>query len=138
MATLTDGNYRLLKNGPYMSPNHLNYFRKKILEMQATVQRKLRETLEELREHKVRETEILDRSDANTFRDMKLMACQRYRMMIEQYDAALKRIDEGSFGYCQITGDEIGLERLESIPYANLSVEAQELLERRSRRSRVA
>lgn len=138
MTVLSGRMHRSWETEPYMNSKQLTHFRNRILETKASLQRKLKETLDELREHKVRETEILDRSDANTFRDMKVAACQRYRTLIEQHDAALARMDDGTFGYCQLTGEEIGLERLELIPYARLSVDAQELLERGERLNRVA
>ncbi len=94
---------------------------------------RISEILREIREREVRETDLIDRSDLETIRDMKLKSCRHYRETIEQLSAALRRIDDGSYGYCSITGDEIGLKRLEVIPHATLSLDAQAMAERHMR-----
>ncbi|WP_373499745.1 TraR/DksA family transcriptional regulator [Desulfococcus sp.] len=130
MAYFGDADYRPIDDEPYMNARQLRYFRQKLLDMQARIHDKIRETLHEIRERETRETDIIDRSDLETLWEMKLRACRHYRRTIEQLTAALARIDDGTYGYCRMTGDEIGLRRLEIVPHASLSLDAQEIAER--------
>ncbi|MFP4348480.1 MAG: TraR/DksA family transcriptional regulator [Thermodesulfobacteriota bacterium] len=122
-------NYRPAESETYMNPQQLNYFREKLLRRQARLTRKLKETMQEIRDQDFREADLFDRSDDSVFRDRKLRNCEHYRNLINQNEMALRRIEDGTFGYCRITGEEIGLKRLEALPHALLSVEAQEMLE---------
>jgi DnaK suppressor protein len=124
-----ESSYRPAEGESYMNPKQLNYFREKIVEMQANISEKFNETMREIREKEFREADLCDRSDASVFKEMKLKACQHYRHLLAQNELALRRIEEGTFGYCRITGDEIGLKRLEALPHAMLSVDAQEMIE---------
>ncbi len=122
-------NYRPTDSEPYMNPRQLNYFREKLLRRQMHLAQKLKATLHEIRDQDFREADLCDRSDDSAFRDRKLRDCERYRNLINQNELALGRIEDGTFGYCRITGEEIGLQRLETLPHALLSVDAQEMLE---------
>jgi len=86
--------------------------------------------MQEIRDQDFREAYLCDRSDDSVFRDRKLQDCEHYRNLINQNESALRRIEDGTFGYCRITGEEIGLKRLEALPHALLSMDAQEMLER--------
>jgi len=122
---LYENAYRPNENEAYMNPNQLKYFYNKLTAMQIRLSEKLRETLMELREKESRQSDVLDRSDAIMTRTLKLRTCQHYQGLIEQHESALRRIREGTYGYCVMTGQEIGLDRLEALPYACLSIEAQ-------------
>ncbi len=122
-------NYRPTESEPYMNPRQLTYFREKLLRRQAQLTQKLKEIMNEIREKDFREADLCDRSDDNAFKERKLQDCEHYRALISQNDSALRRIEEGTFGYCRITGEEIGIKRLEALPHALLSVDAQEMLE---------
>lgn len=130
MQDYGDAVYRPCEGEPYMNARQLRYFRQKLLEMQARIHEKMKEILREIRERDTWETDLIDRSDLEASREMKLKACRRYRESIERLTAALARIDEGTYGYCRMTGEEIGLRRLEILPYASLSIDAQEMAER--------
>ena len=122
-------NYRPTDSEPYMNPRQLSYFRERLLRRQAHLTQKLKATLKEIRDQDFREADLCDRSDDSAFRDRKLRDCEHYRNLIGQNDLALRRIEDGTFGYCRITGEEIGLKRLEALPHALLSVDAQEMIE---------
>jgi DnaK suppressor protein len=115
---------------PYMAPAHLEYFREKLLDLKERLYRKLSELTRELQHGEEAANELLDRAQNDRFRSTVAEECIRYRRLVEASDAALVRIADGSFGYCMETGEEIGLRRLEAVPYAALCVQAQERLER--------
>jgi DnaK suppressor protein len=121
--------YRPTESEPYMNSKQLDYFREKLMRRQTRLTQKLKETMQEIRDQDFREADLFDRSDDSVFRDRKLQNCEHYRNLINQNEMALRRIEDGTFGYCRITGEEIGLKRLEALPHALLSVEAQEMLE---------
>lgn len=132
MMYVEDAAYRPAEEEPYMNPRQLLYFRRKLLDMQARIQNKIQETLQEIRNREARETDFIDRCDLETLWEMKLKACRHYRRMNEHLATALARIENGTYGYCRMTGEEIGLRRLEIVPHASLSLEAQEIVERRT------
>lgn len=115
---------------PYMTPAHLEYFREKLLDFKERLYQKLSELTRELQHGEEAANELLDRAENDRFRSNVAEECIRYRRLVEASDAALVRIADGSFGYCMETGEEIGLRRLEAVPYAALCVQAQERLER--------
>lgn len=115
---------------PYMTPAHLEYFREKLLDLKGRLHRKLSELTRELQHGEEAANELLDRAENDRFRSTVAEECIRCRRLVEASDAALVRIADGSFGYCMETGEEIGLRRLEVVPYAALCVQAQERLER--------
>ena len=114
----------------YMTREHLAYFRDKLLRFQEQLDRKLSELTHELQKSEAAANELMDRAENDRYRSHLAEECLRCRRLIEASEAALVRIHDGSFGYCVETGEEIGLRRLEAVPYAALCVQAQERLER--------
>lgn len=115
---------------PYMTPQHLDYFRTKLMDFREQVHRRLSELTREMQREEANPNEFLDRAENDRFRGHLAEECIRCRRMLEASEAALIRIGDGYFGYCMETGEEIGLRRLETVPYATLCVQAQERLER--------
>jgi DnaK suppressor protein len=124
--------YRPSEDEPFMNDRQRAYFRKKLLDWKEEILRASRETLENLQES-AQHPDIADRATSETDRALELRARDRQRKLIAKIDAALQRLDEGNYGYCEETGEPIGLKRLDARPIAVLSVEAQERHERRER-----
>ncbi len=124
--------YRPSEDEPFMNDRQRAYFRKKLLDWKEEILRSSRETLENLQES-AQHPDIADRATSETDRALELRARDRQRKLIAKIDAALQRLDDGSYGYCEETGEPIGLKRLDARPIAVLSVEAQERHERRER-----
>jgi len=116
-----------------MSDMHKAYFRKRLLEWKDEILRQTRETLAILHEDSTQHADLADRATSETDRATELRTRDRQRKLIAKIDAALGRIEDGSYGYCEDTGEPIGLKRLDARPIATLSVEAQERHERRER-----
>lgn len=110
----------------YMSDKHLSYFKNKLLAWREELLNESRDTLEHLKEENWHEPDINDRATVETDAALELRTRDRYRKLISKIDAALLRIADGSYGYCQETGEKIGLKRLDARPIATLSIEAQE------------
>ncbi len=119
-------NYHPSKDEKYMSPKQLEYFRQKLLAWRQELLEESRETMEHLKEENWHEADIADRASLETEAGVELRTRNRYLKLISKIDAALRRIDEGEYGYCEETGEPIGLKRLEARPIATLSIEAQE------------
>lgn len=126
-------NYRPTETEPFMNARQLEYFRRKLMRWKDEIVRESNLTLQHLQEDTAQEPDIADRASSETDRALELRARDRQRKLIAKIDAALKRIDDGSYGFCEETGDPIGLKRLEARPIATLSIEAQERHERRER-----
>jgi len=118
---------------PFMSERHRDYFRKKLLRWKDEILAESRETLETLQADSHNHPDYADRASSETDRSIELRARDRQRKLICKIDAALKRIDEGTYGYCEETGEAISLKRLDARPIATLSIEAQERHEKRER-----
>lgn len=118
--------YKPSEKEPYMCPKHLEYFRQKLLDWREELAKESLVTMEHLREEDLREPDPCDLASAEEARRLELRTRDRYRKLIDKIDAALRRLDEGEYGYCEETGEEIGLKRLEARPIATLSIEAQE------------
>jgi len=116
-----------------MSERHKIYFRNKLIDMKEEIVRQNRETLHLLQEDSAQHADFADRATSETDRALELRARDRQRKLIAKINAALARIEDGSYGYCEETGEPIGLRRLEARPIATLSLEAQERHERRER-----
>jgi DnaK suppressor protein len=116
-----------------MNAKQREYFRRKLLHWREDILRESTITLQHLQEDTVSEADIADRASTETERALELRTRDRQRKLIGKIDAALQRIEDGSYGYCEETGEPIGLKRLEARPIATLSVEAQERHERRER-----
>ena len=125
--------YRPSENEPFMNEMHRAYFRQKLVTWKDEIIRQTKETLVILHEDSVQHADIADRATSETDRSLELRARDRQRKLIAKIDAALSRIEDGSYGYCEETGEPIGLKRLDARPIATLSLEAQERHERREK-----
>ena len=125
--------YRPNDDEPFMSPRQRDYFRQKLDRWKADILRESRGTLENLQEENQNHPDMADRASSESDRALELRTRDRQRKLISKIDAALKRIDDGTYGYCEETGEPIGLKRLEARPIATLSLEAQERHERREK-----
>ncbi|MFC5385479.1 RNA polymerase-binding protein DksA [Aquamicrobium segne] len=118
---------------PFMSERQKSYFRNKLVVWKNDILREARETLEILQQENANLPDLADRASSETDRSIELRARDRQRKLISKIDSALQRIDEGTYGYCEETGDPISLKRLDARPIATLSIEAQERHERREK-----
>lgn len=118
---------------PFMNERQREYFRQKLIRWKSDILREARETLEALQQDNVNLPDLADRASSETDRAIELRARDRQRKLISKIDAALQRIDEGTYGYCEETGEPISLRRLDARPIATLSIEAQERHERREK-----
>lgn len=114
----------------YMNPKQLEYFRRKLLAWREELLTESQGTIEHLKEENWHEPDIADRASLETEAGVELRTRNRYLKLIGKIDAALKRIDDGEYGYCEDTGDAIGIKRLEARPIATKTIEAQERYER--------
>ena len=117
----------------FMSATHRAYFRAKLTAWKEDILREARETLDHLAEESANHPDLADRASSETDRAIELRARDRQRKLISKIDAALLRIDDGTYGYCEETGEPISLKRLDARPIATLSIEAQERHERREK-----
>lgn len=125
--------YKPSDNEPFMNDMHKAYFRRRLLDWKDEILRQTRETLAILHEDSTQHADLADRATSETDRATELRTRDRQRKLISKIDAALGRIEDGTYGYCEDTGEPIGLKRLDARPIATLSVEAQERHERRER-----
>jgi DnaK suppressor protein len=125
--------YRPSENEPFMNERHRVYFRNKLVSWKEEIIRQNRETLHILHEDSAQHADLADRATSETDRALELRARDRQRKLIAKIDAALARIEEGTYGFCEETGEPIGLRRLDARPIATLSLEAQERHERREK-----
>ena len=125
--------YRPSEDEPFMNERQRMYFRNKLLAWKDEIIRQTKETLAGRHEESTQHADLADRATSETDRALELRARDRQRKLIAKIDAALARIEDGSYGYCEETGEPIGLKRLDARPIATLSVEAQERHERRER-----
>jgi DnaK suppressor protein len=116
-----------------MNPRQREYFRKKLETWKEDILRESRETLENLQEESQNHPDMADRASSESDRALELRTRDRQRKLISKIDAALKRIEDGTYGLCEETGDPIGIARLDARPIATLSLEAQEMHERREK-----
>jgi DnaK suppressor protein len=131
-ATQTE-NYRPSEDEPFMNDRQKDYFRRKLLSWKEEILQEARETLATLQAESENHADIADRASSETDRAIELRARDRQRKLISKIDAAIGRLDDGTYGYCEETGDPISLKRLDARPIATLSIEAQERHERRER-----
>jgi DnaK suppressor protein len=125
--------YRPTDREPFMNPRQREYFRQKLERWKEEILRESRETLENLQEESQNHPDMADRASSESDRALELRTRDRQRKLISKIDAALKRIEDGTYGYCEETGDPIGIARLDARPIATLSLEAQEMHERREK-----
>jgi DnaK suppressor protein len=125
--------YKPTDKEPFMNERQREYFRVRLLTWKEDILKEAKETLLHLQEENQNHPDLADRASSETDRAIELRARDRQRKLIAKIDEALGRIDDGSYGYCEETGEPIGIKRLEARPIATLSVEAQERHERRER-----
>ena len=125
--------YRPSNDEPFMNDSQRAYFRGKLLNWRDEILRSTKETLQHLQDDSARYADVADRATSESERSLELRARDRQRKLIAKIDDALERIEGGTYGYCEETGEHISLKRLDARPIATLSVEAQERHERRER-----
>ncbi len=125
--------YKPLESEPFMNKRQKAYFRDKLQAWKEEILRSNKTTLQNLAEETEKHADIADRATSEADRALELRARDRQRKLIAKIDSALERIENGTYGYCEETGEPIGLKRLDARPIAMLSVEAQESHERRER-----
>jgi DnaK suppressor protein len=125
--------YRPSEAEPFMSEQQRNYFRMKLTRWKEDILRESRETLAHLQNESENHPDLADRASSETDRAIELRARDRQRKLINKIDAALERLEQGTYGFCEETGEPIAIKRLEARPIATLSIEAQERHERRER-----
>src|SRR5919206_2554535 len=125
--------YRPSEDEPFMGERQREYFRAKLLAWKEEILKEAKDTLQHLQDENQNHPDLADRASSETDRAIELRARDRQRKLIAKIDAAIQRIDDGSYGYCEETGEPIALKRLEARPIATLSLEAQERHERRER-----
>ena len=128
--------YRPSEDEEVMNERQLEYFKQKLLNWKEDILRESRETLVHLQSETENHPDLADRATSETDRALELRTRDRQRKLISKIDAALRRIDSGDYGYCEITGEPISLQRLEARPIATMTLEAQERHEREERVSR--
>ncbi len=125
--------YRPSEDEPFMNDRQLEYFKQKLLAWKEEILRESRETVAHLQKETENHADLADRASSETDRALELRTRDRQRKLISKIDQALRRVEDGSYGYCEETGEPIGLARLDARPTATMSVEAQERHERRER-----
>ncbi|MGE3147852.1 MAG: RNA polymerase-binding protein DksA [Pseudorhodoplanes sp.] len=125
--------YKPSEKEPFMNERQRDYFRLKLLAWKDDILKESRDTLQHLQDENVNHPDLADRASSETDRSIELRARDRQRKLISKIDDALKRLDDGTYGYCEETGEPISLKRLEARPIATLSIEAQERHERKER-----
>jgi len=132
-STLLPPDYKPSEDEEFMNPLQVEYFRQKLLRWRQELLNESSETLESMQEESLAQPDLTDRASLETDRAIELRARDRERKLIAKIDAALQRIADGSYGYCEVTEEPISLKRLEARPIATLSLEAQEAHERQER-----
>ena len=135
-ANDADDGYRPSPDEPFMSLRQQAYFRRKLYAWKDAMLRESQETLSQLQIDSLREADLTDRASSETDWSIELRTRDRQRKLIAKIDAAIRRIDDGEYGYCDVTGEPISLARLEARPIATMTVEAQERHERHEKVSR--
>ena len=131
-----DDGYRPSADEPFMNERQQAYFRSKLLAWKDAILREAQATLGQLQVDSLREADLTDRASSETDWSIELRTRDRQRKLISKIEAALRRLDEGEYGYCEVTGEPISLARLEARPIATMTVEAQERHERNEKVSR--
>ena len=132
-SVLKGDEYRPSEDEPFMNERQLEYFKNKLLTWKEDILRESRETVTHLQSETENHPDLADRASSETDRALELRTRDRQRKLIAKIDEALRRIEDGVYGFCEETGEPIGLARLEARPIATLSLEAQERHERRER-----
>jgi DnaK suppressor protein len=132
-AELIENDYKPSEEEPFMNDRQCDYFRRKLIAWKEDILRESRLTLVILQSENENHPDLADRASSETDRAIELRARDRQRKLISKIDSALDRLDDGTYGFCEETGDPIALKRLDARPIATLSVEAQERHEKRER-----
>ena len=130
------GDYAPSETEPYMTEHQLDYYRRLLLEWKKLIHSAAQDTLQQLQDGPIREPDLNDRASSETDWGIELRTRDRQRKLISKIEAAIRRIKEGEYGYCQVTGEPISLARLRARPIATMTLEAQERHERQERISR--
>ena len=125
--------YRPAEDEPFMNERQLEYFRRKLLAWKEDILNGSKETLAELANGSRSMPDLADRASEETDRSLELRTRDRQRKLVAKIDEALRRIENGEFGYCDVTGEPISLKRLDARPIATMTLEAQERHERSER-----
>ena len=133
MAVRLPKGYMPSDDEPFMNKRQKEYFRRKLEKWKEDILIENRETLQHLQDDSAQHPDLADRASSETERSLELRTRDRQRKLVAKIDAALRRIDEGTYGYCEETGEPISLKRLDARPIATLSIEAQERHERREK-----
>ncbi|MCC6919526.1 MAG: RNA polymerase-binding protein DksA [Alphaproteobacteria bacterium] len=133
MGIMLPTDYRPSDDEPFMNERQREYFRRKLKDWKEEIRRESRETVASLQEETVQHADLADRATSESDRALELKSRDRQRKLIAKIDAALRRIDDGTYGFCEDTGEPISLRRLDARPIATLSIEAQERHERREK-----
>ncbi len=132
-GTKVEREYHPSESEPFMNDRQKEYFRRRLLQWKEDIVRESKETLQNLQDDSLALPDIADRASTETDRALELRTRDRQRKLIAKIDAALQRLEDGTYGYCEETGEPISLRRLDARPIATLSIEAQERHERRER-----
>ncbi len=130
---ILDTDYRPAENEPFMNERQVEYFRRKLMNWKSDLMEDTKDTIEGMQEGARNIPDVADRASEETDRALELRTRDRQRKLVSKIDQALRRIDEGEFGYCSETGDPISLKRLDARPIATMSLEAQERHERKEK-----
>jgi len=130
---ILDTDYRPAENEPFMNERQVEYFRRKLTNWKTDLMEDTKDTIEGMQEGARNIPDVADRASEETDRALELRTRDRQRKLVSKIDQALRRIDEGEFGYCSETGDPISLKRLDARPIATMSLEAQERHERKEK-----
>jgi len=133
MATQLPNGYKPSDEEPFMNERQREYFRRKLIAWKEEILRESRETIQNLQSEQTPNADLADRATTEAERQLELRTRDRQRKLIAKIDAALRRLEDGSYGFCEETGEPISLKRLDARPIATLSIEAQERHERRER-----
>ena len=125
--------YRAAEEEPFMNERQLEYFRRKLVNWKAELLEQSAETIDNLQDSARNVPDIADRASEETDRALELRTRDRQRKLVAKIDSALRRIENGEFGYCEVTGEPISLKRLDARPIATMTLEAQEKHERREK-----
>lgn len=126
-------NYAPADDEPFMNDRQVEYFKRKLMDWKADLLLETKDTIEGLQDGTRNIPDVADRASEETDRALELRTRDRQRKLVSKIDAALRRITEGEYGYCEVTGDPISLKRLDARPIATMSLEAQERHERREK-----
>ena len=133
MANDLPNGYRPSENEPFMNERQREYFRRKLIAWKEEILREARETIQNLQSEATPNADLADRAATEAERQLELRTRDRQRKLISKIDEALTRLEDGSYGFCEETGEPISLKRLDARPIATFSIEAQERHERRER-----